>query len=91
MRIELGANPAEATALQKKITMKAVGSPKPDKAVVEFTFTNDKLPGVEAFDKTAEILASEADLNKGMVGVQEKVLAVVKAAADPRSVRASTT
>ena len=82
MRIELGANPAEATALQKKVTMKAVGSPKPDKAVVEFTFTNDKLPGVEAFDKTAEILASEADLNKGMVGVQEKVLAVVKAAAD---------
>jgi hypothetical protein len=82
MRIELGANPAEATALQKRVTMKATGAPKPDKAVVEFTFTNDKLPGVEAFEKTAEILESEPDLNKGMVGVQEKVMAVVKAIAD---------
>lgn len=82
MRIELGANPADAIALQKKVTMKAVGSPKPDKAVVEFTFTNDKLPGIEAFEKTAEILASEPDINKGMVGVQEKVQAIVKGMAD---------
>lgn len=82
MRIELGANPAEATALQKRVTMKAMGSPKPGKAVVELTFTNDKLPGVEAFEKTAEILASEPDINKGMVGVQEKVQAIVKAMAD---------
>ena len=82
MRIELGANPADATALQKKVTMKAMGSPKPEKAVVEFTFTNDKLPGVEAFEKTTEILESEPDLNKGMVGVQEKVTALTKAIAD---------
>jgi hypothetical protein len=82
MRIELGANPAEATALQKKVTMKAMGSQKPDKAVVEFTFTNDKLPGVEAFEKTTEILENEPDLNKGMVGVQEKVFALTKAIAD---------
>jgi hypothetical protein len=82
MRIELGANPAEATALQKRVTMKALGAPKPDKAVVEFTFANDKLPGVEAFEKTAEILDSEPDINKGMVGVQEKVMAIVKAVAD---------
>src|SRR5215203_5161852 len=45
VRIELGANSAEAIALQKKITMKATGSPRIDKAVVEFTFGNDKLPG----------------------------------------------
>ncbi len=83
VRIELGANPADATALQKKITMKATGSPQVDKSAVEFTFGNDKPPGVEGFEKTAEILASEADINRGMVGVQEKAIAVAKAAADP--------
>lgn len=83
VRIELGANPAEAIGLQKKITMKATGSPKVDKAVVEFTFGNDKLPGVEGFEKTQEILASEPDINRGMVGVQEKAIAVAKAVADP--------
>jgi hypothetical protein len=88
MRVELGANRAEAIALQKKVTMKATGSPKVEKAVVEFTFTNDKLPGVEAFEKTKEILASEPDINQGMVGVQEKVSAVVKAAADDPKERA---
>jgi hypothetical protein len=83
VRIELGASPADAVALQKKIAMKATGSPKIDKAVVELTFGNDKLPGAEGFEKTEEILASEADINRGMVGVQEKAIAVAKAIADP--------
>lgn len=87
MRIELGANPADAVALQKKVTMKATGKPVIDQAVVRLDFTNDKLPGVEAFDKADEILASEADLNPGMIDVREKVHAIVKAAAD-RSQRA---
>jgi hypothetical protein len=83
MRIELGANPAEAIALQKKTTMKATGSPQIDQAVVKPDFPNSKLPGVEGFDKTDEILASEADLNVGMVDVRDKARAVAKAAADP--------
>ena len=83
MRIELGANPAEAIALQKKTTMKATGSPEIDEAVVKPNFTNSKLPGVEGFDKTEEILASEADLNPGMIDVREKARAIAKAAADP--------
>jgi hypothetical protein len=83
MRIELGANPAEAIALQKKTTMKATGSPLIDMAVVKPDFPNSKLPGVEGFDKTDEILASEADLNLGMVDVRDKTRAVAKAAADP--------
>jgi hypothetical protein len=87
MRIELGANPAEAIALQKKITMKATGKPVIDQAVVRPDFTNDKLPGVEAFDKADDILASEADLNPGMIDVREKVHAIARAAAD-RSQRA---
>jgi hypothetical protein len=87
MRIELGANPAEAIALQKKITMKATGKPVIDQAVVRPDLTNDKLPGVEAFDKADDILASEADLNPGMIDVREKVHAIARAAAD-RSQRA---
>ena len=46
-------------------------------------FPNDKLPGVEGFDKTEEILASERDINVGMIAVQEQARAVAKAAADP--------
>ena len=46
-------------------------------------FPNSKLPGVEGFDKTEEILASEADLNPGMIDVRDKARAVAKAAADP--------
>jgi hypothetical protein len=83
MRIELGANPADAIALQKKVTMKATGSPLIDPAVVKPDFPNSKLPGVEGFDKTEEILASEADLNVGMIDVRDKTRAVAKAAADP--------
>jgi len=82
MRIEIGANPAEAIALQKKVTMKAMGKPVVEDAVVKPDFTNSQLPGVEAFDKTDEIFASEADLNPGMIDVREKAIAIAKAAAD---------
>src|SRR5215471_10946182 len=82
VRIELGANPAEAIALQKKMTMKATGSPQTDPEVVKLDFSNNKLPGVEGFDKTEEILASEADINPGMIDVREKARAVAKAASD---------
>ena len=45
MRIELGANPAEAIALQKKTTMKATGSPQIDPAVAKPDFPNQQAPG----------------------------------------------
>src|SRR5262249_33313116 len=67
---------------QKKVTMKAMGKPVIEEAVVKPDFTNSQLPGVEAFDKTEEIFASEADLNPGMVDVREKAIAIAKAAAD---------
>src|SRR5262249_4707600 len=66
-RSELGADPAEAAALQKRITMKATGAPKVADAAARFDFPNDRLPGVEGFDKTEEILASEPDINPGMI------------------------
>src|SRR4030095_25533 len=83
MRIELGANPTDAGTLHKKVGMKATGAPMIEPAVVKPDFPNSKLPGAEGFDKTEEILASEADLNVGMIDVRDKTRAVTKAAADP--------
>jgi hypothetical protein len=83
MRVELGSDPAEATKLQKLTTMKATGSPNVEKAVVALHFANDKLPGVEGFDKTENILASEPDINAGMEDAQNKAGAVAQASADP--------
>lgn len=87
VRLEVGASPVDAQALQKQITLKPTGSPKVDRAVIQPDFTNDKLPGAEGFDDTEEILASEADVNKGMAATLRKVRAVAKAAADPRQRR----
>ncbi len=81
--ITLGADPAAAVALANGITMRATGAPKIEDAVVTPDFADDKLPGVEAFDKTDEILASETDTNKGMAEPQAMARAVGAAAADP--------
>ena len=83
-RIELGANPAEALALQKRVTLKATGTPTIAKAVVEPDFPNSRLSGVEAFDKADEVIESEDDINIGMVGVQETASAVEAAIANPK-------
>ncbi|MGE3149486.1 MAG: DUF1214 domain-containing protein [Pseudorhodoplanes sp.] len=83
MRIELGANPDEAIALQKKIAMKATGAPKIDEAVVKPDFPNSRLPGAEGFERAEEILASEPDINAGMLDVRDKARAVARAVADP--------
>jgi hypothetical protein len=84
MRIELGAKPDEAIALQKQITMKPTGNPKVEDTVVTFDFGNDKLPGVEAFDQTERILEAEPDINRGMRRPQRRARAVALAAKDPR-------
>jgi hypothetical protein len=81
--IGLGADPAGTLALQKQITMTVTGSPKIDDPVVKPDFADDKLPGVEAFDKTDAILASEADINKNLGEPQAMARAVAQAAADP--------
>lgn len=83
LRIELGENAAEAVALQKQVALRATGIPKIDKAVVEPIFTDAKLPGVEAFDKAEEVLASEDDINNGVSAVQDATRAIAKAVADP--------
>jgi hypothetical protein len=84
MRIELGADPAQAVALQKQITMKPTGNPKVEDTVVKFDFANDRLPGVEAFDQTERILEAEPDINRGMRRPQRRARAVALAAKDPK-------
>jgi hypothetical protein len=84
MRIELGAKPDEAIALQKQITMKATGNPKVEDTAVTFDFGNDKLPGVEAFDQTERVLEAEPDINRGMRRPQRRARAVALAAKDPK-------
>lgn len=84
MRIELGAKPDEALALQKQITMKPTGNPKVEETVAQFSFGNDKLPGVEAFDQTERILEAEPDINRGMRRPQRRARAVALAAKDPK-------
>ena len=83
MRIELGANPAEALALQKQVTMRATGSPEPEGVAAAFSFPNDKLPGADAFAETEAILGSDADINIGMEEPQRKAREVARAVADP--------
>jgi len=83
IRIELGANPAEARALQQQVTMRATGSPRTERVAAAFDFPNDALPGVEGFDRTEAILASEADINHGMDAPQRHARDVAAAAANP--------
>jgi hypothetical protein len=82
-RVERGAEPVEATDLQKAFTLKATGTPRAAPPVVDMEFTDDGLPGVEAFDATEAILGSEPDVNGGMEVPQRKARAVAAAAAYP--------
>jgi hypothetical protein len=76
LRIELGADPDAALALQRQVLMRTTGKPLIPPTVGIPLFPNEKLPGVEAFDSAAAVLASEADVNPGMDGLQAKVRAV---------------
>lgn len=82
-RVELGADPKQAIALQHRITVKTTGAPKIDPIPATPIFTNDQFPGAEAFDSAALALDSEPDINPGMDAQQTKVRAVAEAIKDP--------
>jgi hypothetical protein len=82
IRIELGAAPEQAIALQKRITMHATGTPKIESPVIPFDFANNHLPGVDAFDRTHAILTSDPDINEGMAVPRSKARALARAAAN---------
>ena len=78
-RIELGADPKEATALQHQLTVRTSGTPQIPQIPRTPTFSNNDLPGVEAFDPaTVEAALAEPDINPGMDALQAKVRAVVQ-------------
>jgi hypothetical protein len=84
-RVELGKDPKSAIDLQQQIKISPTGKPEIAEAVEIPMFENNKLPGIEAFDRAAQILASEKDINPGMGGLQTKVLAVQRAAKNPKT------
>jgi hypothetical protein len=83
-RIELGADPSQALKLQRKITVIATGTPVIEPTFDQPPFSDDQLPGVEAFDRAEALLATTADINPGMEAVRAKVREVAAAAADPK-------
>jgi len=82
-RVELGANPDEAVALQKKFNIRASGHPALPEVPKTVRFDIEKLPGVEAFESATAALDSAADTNPGMDKLQASTRAVAKAIEDP--------
>jgi len=83
-RVELGADPKQAAALQHQITVRASGTPQIAAVPVTPDFDNDKLPGAEAFDATTvDAALAEPDVSPGMDALQAKVRAVAQAIQDP--------
>jgi hypothetical protein len=79
-RIELGANAADAVALQKQMNLASTGNPVIQPAVSIPIFTNKEFPGISAFDNATEVLKSERYINHGMTGVQAQVRSLEAAA-----------
>ncbi|MGT2491741.1 hypothetical protein ACU4GD_17495 [Cupriavidus basilensis] len=87
-RVELGADKKQAIALQRRITIRMTGTPQIAPIPATPAFSNDTLPGVEAFDSAAIALDSEPDINPGMGDVRAKVRAVSGAVAGNPAERA---
>ena len=87
-RVELGADKKQAIALQRRITIRMTGTPQIAPIPATPAFSNDTLPGVEAFDSAAIALDSEPDINPGMGDVRAKVRAVSAAVAGNPAERA---
>ena len=81
LHLEHGVDRAEALALQRQIRVRATGRPVIAAPVAIPMFTNDALPGVEAFDIAPEVLESEPDSNPDTDILQAKVHTVARAAA----------
>jgi len=91
MRIELGADPAEAVALQNQVGMKATGNPIAEELPIVLDFPYDRMPAVDAFDHTEEILGSDPDINRGMSSCRRRRARWPRRRPTPRSARGSTT
>lgn len=82
-RVELGANPDEAVALQKKFSIRSSGHPAVLEVPKTVRFDIEKLPGVAAFDSATLALDTAADINPGMENLQASTRAIAEAIKDP--------
>ena len=82
-RVELGADPAAAIALQHQFRFRATGTPKLPEIPKTPIFELEALPGVEAFEAADIALAGEPDLSVGLEAMQEKTRAIATAIKDP--------
>ena len=82
-RVELGADPDAAIALQHQFKFRATGTPKLPEIPKTPIFELEALPGVEAFEAAEIALDSEPDLSVGLEAMQEKTRAIAKAVKDP--------
>jgi hypothetical protein len=87
IRIELGCVPSEAVALQRKLGLRSTGRPVVPPTIGIPLFTNERLPGVEAFDRALAILASEQDINPGTETLQARVRVLAALVRDPHERR----
>ncbi len=83
LRVELGKNWDEATALQRQFTFQIHGDPQPPEIPRTPMFDIEALPGVEVFEAASLALDSEADINPGMEQIQAKARAIAEAIKDP--------
>jgi hypothetical protein len=82
-RVEIKGDPDGAVALQKQFKLASLGKPRIAAAVSVPAFDNEKLIGVEIFDKVDEVLRSAPDVAPVAAQLQARVRDVAKLAADP--------
>ncbi len=82
-RVELGADPAAAIALQHQFAFRATGTPRLPEIPKTPIFELEALPGVEAFEAADIALDSEPDLSVGLEALGEKARAIAKVIKDP--------
>jgi hypothetical protein len=83
IQIERRTDPKGATALRDKVAMRTTGTPVVADAIGIPDFTNEQLPGVEAFDLALAVLATEQDVNPGTDTLQAKVRVFAALARNP--------
>jgi hypothetical protein len=82
-RVELGADPNGAIALQHQFKLRATGSPKLPGIPKTPIFELEKLPGVEAFEAADIALDGETDLSVGLDSLARNARAIGMAVKDP--------
>jgi len=88
LHLGLGADHSDAASLQHRVALYAAGEPAIAPTIKFPLFTNDKLPGVAAFDDALAVLTSEPDVNPGTESLQTRVRAVMAWASSNSAERA---